>query len=176
MKIFRLKTLIYIIFLLKTDCGYSLEPPRDAVLTSTHNLCFLAKIRKIMYRVYPFKPQFYYIKVGFKGVGLYRRVCVMFVMYLAGVSNSYWLTVLETLVLVAPPGWQHSSIEIDHEIYIFYGYSVPSADSRRAVVLSVCGESICTILVNRLEDYACPGKCGWLTSCGRHDPIEFTGQ
>ena len=32
-----------------------------AVLTSTHNLCFWAEKRKIMY-------QFYYIKVGFKGV------------------------------------------------------------------------------------------------------------
>ena len=34
------------------DCGYTLEPPHleklgDAVLTSTHNLCFGAKIRKI---------------------------------------------------------------------------------------------------------------------------------
>ena len=32
---------------------------------STHNLCFGSKIRKI---IYPFTPQFYYIKVGFKGV------------------------------------------------------------------------------------------------------------
>ena len=38
----------------------------EAVLTSTHNLCFWAEIRKIMY--IPCKPQFYYIKVGFKGV------------------------------------------------------------------------------------------------------------
>ena len=60
-------------------------------LTSTHNLCVFAKIRKKMYtpvnpsftneypqsmccyqykknNVYPCKPQFYYIKVGFKGV------------------------------------------------------------------------------------------------------------
>ena len=29
------------------DCGYTLEPPHEAVLTSTHNLCFGAKIRKI---------------------------------------------------------------------------------------------------------------------------------
>ena len=36
-----------------------------AVLTSTHNLCFRAKIRK---NVYPCKPQFYDIKVGCKGV------------------------------------------------------------------------------------------------------------
>ena len=33
----------------------------EAVLTSTHNLCFGAKIRK---KVYPCKPQFYYINVG----------------------------------------------------------------------------------------------------------------
>ena len=30
----------------------------------THNLCFGSEIRK----VYPCKPQFYYMKVGFKGV------------------------------------------------------------------------------------------------------------
>ena len=39
-------------------CGYSLEPPRR-VLTSTHNLCFCAEIRKN--NVYPSKPKFYYI-------------------------------------------------------------------------------------------------------------------
>ena len=31
-------------------------------------------------------------------------------------------------------GRQHSFVEIDHEIFIFYGHSLPSADSRRAVV------------------------------------------
>ena len=51
-----------LIFAQNSDCGYTLEPP---VLTSTHNLCFRAKIRK---NVYPSKPQFYYIKVGCKGV------------------------------------------------------------------------------------------------------------
>ena len=30
-------------------------------------------------------------------------------------------------------GWQHSFVKIDHEIF-FYGHSLPSADSRRAVV------------------------------------------
>ena len=34
------------------DCGYTLEPP----LTSTHNLCFRAKIRKIMYN--PVHPSY----------------------------------------------------------------------------------------------------------------------
>ena len=38
------------------DCGYSLEPPPEAVLTSTHNLCFWAEIRKVMY--IPVKPSF----------------------------------------------------------------------------------------------------------------------
>ena len=41
----------------------------EAVLTSNHNLCFGAKIRKL---VYPCKPQFYYIKVGCKGVFITR--------------------------------------------------------------------------------------------------------
>ena len=36
---------------------------------STHNLCFRAKIRK---KVYPCTPQFYYIKVGCKGVFITR--------------------------------------------------------------------------------------------------------
>ena len=35
------------------------------VLTSTHNLCFGAKIRKIGI---PLQTQFYYIKVGYKGL------------------------------------------------------------------------------------------------------------
>ena len=36
---------------------------------STHNLCFVAKIRNY---VYPYKRQFYYIKVGCKGVFITR--------------------------------------------------------------------------------------------------------
>ena len=47
-------------------CNFSAE----AVLTSTHNLGFGAKIRK----VYPCKPQFFYIRVGFKGV-FFARTC-----------------------------------------------------------------------------------------------------
>ena len=40
---------IFLTFAQNIDCGYTLEPPRrdEAVLTSTHNLCFGAKIRKI---------------------------------------------------------------------------------------------------------------------------------
>ena len=49
-------------------------------------------------------------------------------------------------------GRQHFFVKIDHEIFstIFYDHSLPSADSRRAV--SVSGERMCTILVNRLGD------------------------
>ena len=54
-------------FLLKCD---------EAVLTSTYNLCKNKKNN-----VYPCKPQFYYIKVGFKGGGggskLYSHVFVV---------------------------------------------------------------------------------------------------
>ena len=38
---------------------------------------------------------------------------------------------------------------------IFYGHSLPSSDSRKAVV-SFWWKSVHKILVNRLEDYACP--------------------
>ena len=37
----------------------------EAVLMSTHNGCFGSKVRK---KVYPCKPQFWYIKVGYEGV------------------------------------------------------------------------------------------------------------
>ena len=47
------------------DCGYSLEPPRRGGSNKYHNLCFWAEIRK---RNYTLVSQFYYIKLGFKGV------------------------------------------------------------------------------------------------------------
>ena len=54
---------IFLIFAKNIDCGYTLEPPLcEAVLTSTHNLCFTEKYTCI--------PQFFYIKVGFGG-GIY---------------------------------------------------------------------------------------------------------
>ena len=50
---FQIKSLMFFIFLLKNiNCGYSLEPPRrgssnaEVVLTSTHNLCFWAEVKK----------------------------------------------------------------------------------------------------------------------------------
>ena len=45
---FQLNVLDYfLIFAQNIYCGYTLEPPHiEAVLTSTHNICFRAKIRK----------------------------------------------------------------------------------------------------------------------------------
>ena len=50
-------------------------------------------------------------------------------------------------------GRQHSFVEIDHEIFTMVILSLPLIQEGQ---LSVSGERMCTILVNRLEDYACP--------------------
>ena len=57
------------------DCGYSLEPPQRGGSNEYPQSMFLSRYQKI--NVYPCKPQFYYIKVGFKGSKIYRRVFVM---------------------------------------------------------------------------------------------------
>ena len=54
---------------------YSLEPPRRGGSNEYPQSLFLSRNKKI--NAYPCKPQFYYIKVGFKGSELYRRVLVM---------------------------------------------------------------------------------------------------
>ena len=48
------------------DCGYSLEPPLRGSSNEYPQSMFLCRNKKN--NVYPCKPQFYYIKVGFKGV------------------------------------------------------------------------------------------------------------
>ena len=64
---FQIKILIFFIFLLKSiDCGYSLDPPRQGGSNEYPQSMFLSRNKKN--NVYPCKPQFYYIKVGFKGV------------------------------------------------------------------------------------------------------------
>ena len=60
---------VYIIFHISAksiDCGYSLEPPRRGGSNEYPQSMFLN--RKMKNNIYPCKPQFYYIKVGFKGV------------------------------------------------------------------------------------------------------------
>ena len=46
-------------------------------------------------------------------------------------------------------GWQHSFVEIDHEMFSMVILSLPLIQEGQ---LSVSGERMCTILVNRLED------------------------
>ena len=46
-------------------------------------------------------------------------------------------------------GWQHSFVEIDHEIFSMVILSLPLIQEGQ---LSVSGKRMCTILVNRLED------------------------
>ena len=48
------------------DCWYSLEPPQRGGSNEYSQSMFLSRNKKN--NVYPCKPQFYYIKVGFKGV------------------------------------------------------------------------------------------------------------
>ena len=57
------------------DCGYLLEPPRLGNSNECPQSMFLSRNKKN--NVYPCKPQFYCIKVGFKGAKLYRYVFVM---------------------------------------------------------------------------------------------------
>ena len=52
------------------DCGYSLEPPRRGGSNEYPQSMFLSRNKKN--NVYPCKPQFYYIKVGFKGVKIIK--------------------------------------------------------------------------------------------------------
>ena len=89
---FQIKILIFFIFLLKNiDCGYSLELPRrggsNKYRQSKNIDCWYSLelprrgssneypqsmflSRNTKNNVYPCKPQFYYIKVGFNGVNI----------------------------------------------------------------------------------------------------------
>ena len=51
--------------------------------------------------------------------------------------------------LHAQPGRQHSSVEIDYEIFSMAFFSILLIQEGQ---LSVCGRRMCTILVNHLED------------------------
>ena len=76
MKKFQINILIFFnISAQNIDCGYSLEPPRGGGSNEYPHSMFLSRKKKI--NVYPCKPQFCYVKVGFKGSTLYRHVFVM---------------------------------------------------------------------------------------------------
>ena len=57
---------IFHIFAQNIDCGYSLEPPQRGGSNEYPQSMCLSRNKKN--NIYPSKPQFYYIKVGFKGV------------------------------------------------------------------------------------------------------------
>ena len=59
---------IFLISAQNIDCGYSLEPPRRGGSNEYQQSMILSRNKKN--NVYPCKPQFYYIKVGFKGVNI----------------------------------------------------------------------------------------------------------
>ena len=67
------KSCYFFIFAQKIDCGYTLELPQftEAVLTSTHNLYFRAKMRK---NIYPCQPKFY---KGVRESTLHRHVSMI---------------------------------------------------------------------------------------------------
>ena len=54
------------------DCGYTLKPPRRGGSSEYPQLMLWITNKKNRYT--PLKPQFYYIKVGFKGYVLHRQV------------------------------------------------------------------------------------------------------
>ena len=57
---------IFLIFVQNIDCGYTLEPPRRGGSNEYPQSMFWSK--NTIKEVYPCKPQFCYIKVGFKEV------------------------------------------------------------------------------------------------------------
>ena len=67
MAIFQIKNSdIFHISAQNIDCGYLLEPPRRGGSNEYPQSMFLSRNNKN--NVNPCKPQFYHIKVGFKGV------------------------------------------------------------------------------------------------------------
>ena len=63
---FQIKIDIFHISAQNIDCEYSLEPPRRGGSNEYPQSMFLSRTKKN--DIYPCKPQFYYIKVGYKGV------------------------------------------------------------------------------------------------------------
>ena len=79
LKIFRQKknSHIFHISAQNIDCGYSLELPQQGSSNEHPQSMVFSRNKKYTCNVYPCKPQFYYIKVGLKGVILNMHVFVM---------------------------------------------------------------------------------------------------
>ena len=66
---FQIKTSdIFLISAQNIDYGYLLEPPLRGDSNEYPQSMFMSRNKKN--NVYPYKPQFYYLKVGFKGVNI----------------------------------------------------------------------------------------------------------
>ena len=98
--------------------------------------------------------------LGLSRVNVYPEACSVCVEN--GYENDNSFTPASVAQLDAPSDWrpggrgfnprrgrQHSFVEIDHEIFSTVILSLPLIQEGQ---LSVSGERICTILVNRLED------------------------
>ena len=82
----------------------------------------------------------------------YSKSCVACLEFIAGLGGSVGCAVrLETRRsrVQPPPRSEHFFVEIDHEIFSTVILSLPLIQEGQ---LSVSGERMCTILVNRLED------------------------
>ena len=84
------------------DCGYSLEPPRRGGSNEYPQSMFLSRNKKN--NVYPCKPQFYYIKVGFKGVKIlqacYRDAVLIILTTYSGIEVVASFAALVTYVCI----------------------------------------------------------------------------
>ena len=83
------------------------------------------------------------------------------------VLKPWWAVRLETRRFNPRRGRQHSFVEIGHEIFSTVILSLPLIHEGQ---LSVSGERMCIILVNRLEDEACPVN-EWL---GKFTALDMT--
>ena len=74
-------------------------------------------------------------------------------MHLQPKSKHCSFTTMRTYVYVpclnSPPGWEHSFVEFDHEIFSTVILSLPLIQEGQ---LSVSGDRMYTVLVNHLED------------------------
>ena len=67
-----LAVLLFLFLLENIDCGYSIKPPLRGGSNEYPRSMVSSKNKNN--NIYPFKPLFYYIKVGFKGVKIIK-VC-----------------------------------------------------------------------------------------------------
>ena len=86
----------------------------EAVLPSTHNLCFFCKIRKILYT--PVNP-IYFIKWGLRGLKLYRRVFVMEIQTTYDAQSRKMFVCVEVLRPSQPNGVMSSAVSLPNHTF-----------------------------------------------------------